>query len=169
MALAVLVLIISSVGVNFLKIEQVKKQLWKYDAAVKMNRSLSPYETIGVANFAGDVWENYFFHPTKAMKTADLSPWAQGRSYEALHHVIFACEGVCTKDELRSVDFLKSHATVVAYQVSGNTAWLITKSEQQRPEVEEEILPSIKTGVKEGNIFLRIYRMLRDTLNVGQI
>ena len=42
---------------NYLKIAQVQKQLWKYDVALQIDASLIPYETIGVVNFPGDVYQ----------------------------------------------------------------------------------------------------------------
>ncbi len=167
----VFVIVVASVTVNYLKLEQVKKQLWKYDVAVDIHKSLRPYEQINVVNFPGDLMENYFFHPTIAMKLSDLPLLEKKTRGLVGFRVIVACEGTCTPEELGMIDMLKKRVSVIAYHASGNTAWLITQDGSISPtrEAEEHVSPTIKPQIQEGNIFLRLYRQMRDLLNVGQI
>lgn len=167
----VFVLIGTSVVVNYFKIEQVKKQLWKYDVAVQINKKLEPYEIVGVVNFAGDVFENYFFHPSQPIRYTGLASWMTGVDYPGVTHAVFVCAGTCTEGELQEVERVKGSSIVETYSAGGNQAWFITKqlAKQKTTEIVDTITPSIQTSVKEGSIFLRWYRAVRDALNVGQI
>lgn len=167
----VFIIIGTSVVVNYFKIQQVRKQLWKYDVAQEINKKLDPYETIGVINFAGDVFENYFFHPSQPIAYAQFSSWIKGVDYPGVAKAVFVCAGTCTVGELQEVEWLKGSSEVETYTVGENQAWFFTK-QLHMPETTasaSSITPSIQTSVKEGNIFLRWYRVLRDALNVGQI
>jgi 4-amino-4-deoxy-L-arabinose transferase-like glycosyltransferase len=167
----VAIIIITSVTVTYFKIQQIKKQLWKYDVAKVINTKLAPYETIGVMNFAGDVFENYFFHPSQPITSAQLADWTRGIVYPGVVHAVFVCAGPCTAGELQEVERLKSAASVETYTAGATEAWFITKQLHKQPAAEtvETVTPSIQTSVGEGNIFLRWYRTVRDALNVGQI
>lgn len=162
-------IILTSVAVNYLKIQQVKKQLWKYDVAREINRTLKPFETIGVVNFAGDVFENYYLHPSQPIEYAKLNDWVLGSSFSDVPKTVYVCAGKCTGDELAKATSLKSLGLVTTYEAGGNEAWLITRRGQSAVPVTEIVRPDTVTEIGDKNIFLRIYRMLRDTLNVGQI
>lgn len=166
------IMVISSIGVTYLKIEQVKKQLWKYDAAVQINAFLIPYETIGVVNFAGDVFENYFLHPSQPISSSEVSEWQSSNLYPTVEKVVFVCVTTCTTRELEIVDMLKKNNFVQTYHVGNNDAWLINKNVQNNDiqNLEDKnIQKSIQAGIEEKNLLLRTYRALRDFLNVGQI
>jgi hypothetical protein len=149
----------------------VRKQLWKYDVASKINTKLAPYETIGVINFAGDVFENYFFHPSQPIGYTQLTDWTRGAVYPGVARAVFVCAGGCTKGELQEVERLKSTGSVETYTVGQNQAWLITKQlhKQAASKTIQAITQSRESSVNEGNILLRWYRTIRDALNVGQI
>lgn len=166
------IIILSSVAVNYLKLQQVTKQLWKYDAAAAINQTLTPYETIGVVNFAGDVLENYFFHPTRAMTPDEANLWTSGRLNQDVDHTVFTCAGTCTTAELESINRFKLTAEVRAFTYGGNTAWVVTRTPGIVAQhiLQPAVEPSAVTpAVNEGSVILRFYRILRDTLNVGQI
>ena len=165
------IILMTSVAVNYFKIQQIKKQLWKYDVAKEINRKLAPYEIIGVINFAGDVFENYFFHPSQPIGYTQLPDWTKGAAYPGVVHAVFVCAGPCTAGELEEVQQLRSVSRVETYSVGVNKAWFITKQIQKHAATEttDTRVPSIRTSVGEGNIFLRWYRAVRDALNVGQI
>ncbi len=167
----VAIIIVFSVAVNYLKIQQVRKQLWKYDVARAVNTKLAPFETIGVMNFPGDVFENYFFHPSQPIGYTQLADWTRGIVFPGVARAIFVCAGVCTTGELQQVERLKRAASVETYTAGGNDAWLITKQihKQNTTDINTTIPSPLQTSVHEGNIFLRWYRDIRDALNVGQI
>ncbi len=165
------IILVTSLTVNYLKIQQVKKQLWKYDVASKINIKLAPYETIGVINFAGDVFENYYFHPSQPIGYTQLPDWIRGAVYPGVASAVFVCAGACKEDELQEVERLKSTDSVETYTVGQNQAWLITKQlhKQAASKAIQAITPPLHPSVNEGNILLRWYRTVRDALNVGQI
>lgn len=166
----VAVIVASGIGVNYLKIQQVQKQLWKYDIAVNVNRTLQQYETIGVVNFAGDVFENYFLHPSQPILYGQISEWLAGKKYPNVSKAVFVCAGTCTAGEIRQAAVFADAGLVTTYQSGANEAWLITKHTKiSLPPVTEMVTPESIPQVSEGNIILKIYRFLRDTLNVGQI
>lgn len=86
----IILLIIWSIAVNYFKLQQIEKQVWKYDAAVEINKSLAPYETVEVVNFPGDIFENYFYHPTVPKKKITALPI----------RTVYTCETGCQKAEL---------------------------------------------------------------------
>ncbi len=135
----IVIIILSSIVVNYYKIQQVQKQLWQYDAALKINEHLVPYERIGVINFSGDMFENYFLHPTQSMRISDIGAWQLGGVYPEIAKI------------------------VVSFDPRGSSASLITRDSQV---VVPNISP--RTNSK-ANILLEFYRAVRDILNVGQI
>lgn len=92
---AILILITGSITVNYFKIIQVQKQLWKFDAARKINSILTPYEPVGVVNFPGDIFENYYYHPTCPMKLEQIPGWLIGNVCPNVHRIIFSCDDGC--------------------------------------------------------------------------
>ncbi len=163
------VLVFCSVAVNYLKLQQVKKQLWKYDVAANINKTLKPYETVGVINFAGDIFENYFLHPTVPIPYGKLNDWLEGRSYTGGTNAVYVCEGNCSEGERAQAAALQSSGLVTTYEAGGNEAWRITKQSHGQAPVTEIIYPTNTVQVRDGNILLKVYRFLRDTLAVGQI
>jgi len=166
----VLFIILVSVSVNYLKLQQVTKQFWKYDAAVSFSAGIAPYETVGTVNFPGDVLENYHLHPTQPMGPSEFTLWLMGEKYQAISQTVFACEGTCTTSELLSVVQFKKLAEVADFQSGNNTAWLVTKGGDLTGESSTERVSGSTTAVtKPTSPFMKIYRLIRDTLNVGQI
>lgn len=164
----VVVLVVTSITVNFFKIQQVKKQLWKYDVAYKVNAVLAPYETIGVINFPGDVFENYFFHPSQPISFQQVPFWLSGVDFPGVMQAVFVCAGPCTEGELRFAKKISAGYQVTVYHIRGNTAWLITKKPGVTP-MDITVKSSDSVSVGEGNILLQFYRAARDFLGVGQI
>jgi 4-amino-4-deoxy-L-arabinose transferase-like glycosyltransferase len=165
----VFIIIGTSIAVNYFKIQQVKKQLWKYDVAKEINKKLEPYETIGVVNFAGDVFENYFFHPSQPIAYTELSSWTKGVVYPGVINAVFVCAGPCTAGELQTVEQLQGCSTVEPYTVDGNTAWFLTRQLPMPGAGTARPTHPVLVATKKDSIFLRIYRTIRDALNVGQI
>lgn len=166
----IVVIAASSILVNYLKLAQVRKQLWKYDVAKQINERLSPYETVGVIHFAGDVFENYFFHPTQPIVYARIADWTNGISYPGVAHAVFVCAGPCTTGELDMMERLSQTQAVTRYEAGENTAWFITK--QLHMDVENPavgVTPSVPATVREDSLWFGIYRWFRDALGVGQI
>lgn len=171
LVLVMALLVLWSAGVNTLKMMQVRKQYWKYDVAKQVNKALTPHETIGVVNFAGDLFENYFFHPTRAIATRDLVGWAQGNTEDELLFVVFACEGACTEAENQLIEEVRRYSIAMPYSADGNTAWLLEKGAGSVvPAAPEKFSTTpIQANGRGESIILNLYRMLRDFLNVGQI
>lgn len=165
----IVIIILTSIAVNFLKIQQVKKQLWKYDVAASINKTLTPYETVGVVNFAGDIFENYFLHPSQPMQAEQLTAWVNGTIYPHVLRTVYVCEGTCTTSELAIVQTFDTAGVVTTYEAGGNNAWVMTKGARQVTPVTDIVHPSTTAQVGEGNVLLKLYRFIRDTLNVGQI
>lgn len=172
LVLLVILVVFLSIVVNYFKLQQVKKQLWKYDVAADINKTLAPYEIIGVVNFSGDVFENYFLHPSQPITYSQITDWLSGKVFQGVTKAVFVCAGTCTSDELQTGERLTKNNLAIEYEVNGNVAWFITKnadtSEDTVP-ITEIIKTTNEAQIKEGSIFLRMYRLLRDMLKVGQI
>jgi hypothetical protein len=91
-ALIMFLLIVWSGIVNFQKLSAVRKQQWKYKAALHALADVSPYTPVMVYHFPGDVLENYFFHPT-----VEIGP---DYKQDITHMPIVAsCWDICSPDE----------------------------------------------------------------------
>jgi hypothetical protein len=169
LAFWLILILITSVGVNYLKIQQVKKQLWKFDVAVAVNHVLKPYETVGVVNFAGDVFENYFLHPSQPIVFGKLDDWLTGVAFPGVDKAVYVCSGMCTTGESAKAESLSGAGLAVTYKAGTNNAWLITKRIHAPIPVTKTVIPASSAAIDEENIFIKIYRGIRDTLSVGQI
>lgn len=159
-----------TVSVNFLKLEQLRKQYWKYDVALEVNKDLSPYETVGVTNFAGDVFENYFLHPSQPMVPEEVGEWLVGEKYARVKHLVFTCEGNCTSAELHFIDDVSPQVAVLHYRAGYERAWFLSRLPiGGKASVQERVLMARKGILNEGSVLFTVYRFLRDRLSAGQI
>ena len=113
--LTVISIVIWSTLVNYFKIEQVRKQFWQYDSAASINKTLTPYEAIGVVNFAGDIFEQYFFHPTIPMEPTDIAQWQKGILYPKISNLVISGTLVTRRSPL---------PTDVRYKTSGQNTFV---------------------------------------------
>lgn len=86
-------IVLWSVGVNYFKLAQVRKQFWQFDRAIAIDKNLAPYEKVGVVNYSGDILEQYFFHPTQPMSENDYRLWKDGRIFTDMRYVVREPEG----------------------------------------------------------------------------
>lgn len=164
----ILIVIGTSIAVNFGKMMQVRKQFWKYALAQQVEPKLKPYETIGVVNFSGDVFEQYFLHPSVPLTYLSMKDKLEDPA--SCRYYLVVCADVCTNDELNHIkDYAKTYETT-DMQIGDHPAWLIEKkirsqlyggSEGQK--VQESTFSSKENGM------VKWYRYIRDFLGVGQI
>lgn len=110
-------IIIWSITVNFLKLAQIKKQFWQYDAAVAVNKEVPPYETVGVINFSGDILEQYFYHPTQPMTPAELPFWQAKKKYTDITYVVDGGKLITRSSPMPKAPLLTTSPAVTWYRM----------------------------------------------------
>jgi 4-amino-4-deoxy-L-arabinose transferase-like glycosyltransferase len=131
----VLFVIVWSVAVNFSKVGQVRKQSWKFDVSTYVISIVSPYETIGVINYPGDVLQNYYFIDAVPLLGKDGNDWIEGRKFDTIRLVIFTCENMCNENENDFIRIASEKVNVEKYTVGINSAWILRKDRAtQMPE-----------------------------------
>lgn len=161
--LIVVIYLFSSL-VTYAKWQQIEKQVWRYDAALKINRQLAPYEAIAVKGFPGDIFEQYFFHPTKPIEDySELLNWlSQAKSGE--RKTVFSCWDTCSEEDYQFIENIPYKTTKFA------KVWLIENTEIEKPTTLPEIHQIEKPAKTiESSLLIRFYRLLRDKLQVGQL
>ena len=166
--ICLVIIVATSIAVNFAKIQQVRKQSWKYDVARVVSDRLNPFETIGVVNVAGDVFEQYFLHPTITYALPDIQKKIDDPLFPRF--VLIACADVCTEEEEKNISALQEQFVTTPYVFQNNTAWLVTKEIRMIPRIEEQ-KAEISNPVVEYTVhpIIKWYRRIRDFLGVGQI
>lgn len=158
--LLIFLICIFSFLVTFMKWQQVKKQSWRYTAASQINKRLLPYETLAVMGFPGDVFEQYFFHPTIAFNSyEELLSWLNS---EKKRYAVFSCWGNCTIDDLEFIN------NIPYKKQKFDNSWLIINSEVADSEYSEFMVETQNKAEKE-SILLQWYRNIRNIFSVGQL
>ena len=158
----------TGIAVNYGKIMQVRKQSWKYELAYSVSQKLTPYEPIGVVNFSGDVFEQYFLHPSEPLSLPSMQERLKER--DAPRFFLILCADLCTDDELKNMDMIRKTYETTEYRIGEYSAWLVEHKArlpfdgQIMPPDSQDIIPTPKE--KSG---IRWYRYIRDFLGVGQI
>lgn len=168
-------LVMSAIGVQYLKQIQVKKQLWKYEVAKQVNEKFAQYETIGMVYFPGDVMENYFLHPSRPIEFDKLPDWVDERVYPEVDKLVFSCAGECTEGELAMISKLRTVTRVIDYKIYENMAWLVEKnrrevvvpSEKQGANISS--LSASNTSITKVSLWVQLYRKIRDIIGATQI
>ncbi|MBI2029102.1 glycosyltransferase family 39 protein [Candidatus Gottesmanbacteria bacterium] len=159
-----LILILSSVVV-YSKWQQVNKQIYKYDAGLKINQQLKPFQTVAVYEYPGDMLEQYFFHPTVNMTSfIDLIDYLD-EDLEKDRVAIYSCWGTCSSEEMEFISNIHYHKIQFAKDI-----WLITSDIQDVSLYDSQNKAAIEeNSLESATSFINYYRYIRDFLRVGQL
>ncbi len=150
-----------SILISLMKWQQVRKQVWRYGAAYEINKLLTPNETIAVYGFPGDIFEQYFFHPTVPQENYEnLVDWLSQSDQK--RNAVFSCWSICTSEDHEFVESIP-YATKQFGQ-----AWLILSSEVKESTVSS-IINKDTQELNKAPLILNIYRKARDLIGVGQL
>jgi len=165
-------IILTSVLVQYLKVMQVKKQLWKYSVAEMINTKLDSYEPISVSNFPGDVVENYFLHPTVPISFMLWKEWFLKDPSQSTRFLLLTCSGDCSSGELYEMEKMKAYTVVFPYRIGYNRAWLVKRKQNGIFFEQNSNIPPPKPSQDEKDRVgpaIYWYRTVRDFLGVGQL
>lgn len=168
----ILFIVIWSVTVNYFKISQWQKHVWKYQAMKQFAGKLVPHETIGIVNFPGDLFENYYFLQTIPMLQADLTAWVAGVRYPDVKHVVYACADACTPTELNLLQNVSVTHDLDRFETGQSGAWLISKNGNKKtaePVYEKTILPADTSTIPLDQPIISLYRSIKQFLDIGQL
>lgn len=152
-----------SAFLTFMKWQQIVKQTWRYEVAFNINMQLIPYETIGVRGFPGDVFEQYFFHPTIPVESYDAVLELLNAKDPGEQKVVFSCWDSCSDEDYEFINSLPYKITKF------DKAWLVENSESDKLPTKGDLTQESTGTVSEPKMVIKIYRLLRDILGVGQL
>lgn len=167
-----LFIILWSITVNYFKIAQWQKHAWKYAALQVFASKFEPHEIIGIADFPGDLIENYYLHPTQILSRNEIIAWFAGLKYPNIKKVIYACPGICGVHDFELASEASSASTVISFRNSQYAAWIFIKNNYQN-NASEPLPTSIVS--ESGKIrstdesVSNVYRLLIKFLDLGQL
>lgn len=165
--------LIWSFTIVFFKTQQRTKQVWRYYVAKEINNYVEPYTEVGVYQFPGDLLEYYFDYPTKS-----FSSYNEVVDYLTVEgrYLIFSCWSVCSQEDFEFLNSLSSTFVIQELKNKRGAIWLISSgSLDEVPNnnivFENQNILSKNQDLTAKNIPLaeKLYRSLRDFLNVGQL
>jgi len=162
-----------SIIISLLKYQQTSKQYWKYDVAKEISSSLIPFQTIGTVQFPGDIFEQYFLHPSEPIRIHDVTEWIDGNKHKDVQMIVFSCNGSCTEEELHTVLIWKnSGISVEEKNIQNNTVWILDKKPFKKNSLKyiksgDQI--NIDNNTEKSVWYIFLYRKIRDIFEVGQI
>ncbi len=151
---------IPSIFVTFFKWKQIAKQRWRYNDAYNINKELKDYEVLAVKGFPGDIFEQYFFHPTINFNSnIDLLEWLIDNNEEK--KAVYSCWGDCSEDDLDFISLLpyQKKRFLNSYLINNNEADVLDES-----RIDKKI-----NSNESQNIILKYYRSIRDRIGVGDL
>lgn len=169
--ISLLLLLIFSFLINYLKNYQIEKQMWKYNAAVKFNKTFKLFEKIGTNNFPGEVFATYFNHETTQIPFNSIPDWIKGQKNFDVRFLVLPCTLVCSAGELDVMNLAQKYGHLWKYQEGSSIALLVERSDIRVEDVEKK-QSLIKTHSNLPEKFSKIqgmYRFLRNFISAEQI
>lgn len=152
-----------STFITIMKWQQVVKQVWRYNVASQIAPLLTPYEVVGVREFPGDIFEQYFFHPSIPVESYEGVLELLTKKEPGEQKVVFSCWDQCGNEDYEFINSLPFKTTQF------DKAWLIEN-------IDVDKLPTKEVGIREpsnsdyeSRLVIKIYRLIRDFLKVGQL
>lgn len=149
--------------ITLMKWQQIKKQVWRYQAAYDISSQLVPYEVIAVYGFPGDIFEQYFFHPTIPLKSYEEVVNFLTEKPTGTVKVVFACWGECGSEDYEFINNLPFKIRQF------DKAWLIENTQESKISLTDSLLSQIIDYSYDFELVIKIYRLIRDFLKVGQL
>lgn len=167
----ILFLICWSVVVQKAKYDQITKLYWKFDAAKTVSAQIRDYEPVGTVDFPGDVFEQYFLHPSVPMEISDVSLWIQGKKYPEVTTVVVSCYGVCSGERLEMMNrYMKSGIPSSKIGLGDRALWVLSKVNSKTYALPDGKVGTSGNFQKDSGIwYMKIYRFIRNNLGVVQI
>lgn len=163
--------VVWSTVINFLKLQQIEKQLWKYEFGKAISALADQHERIGTVNYPGDVLQNYWLIPAEPMDVKSLEQWYRDPQAPP-RIVVFTCHGECTEEEKLTAAGARNFLHTDSYQYGTNIAWIFRKS--LRPSEPNDssgrdayVYPDPWNG--QPAYIMTLYRFIRDRIGGMQI
>lgn len=169
--ICIVALVLWSALVQKGKYEQIHTLYWKFDAAKTVAARIRPYEPVGTVDFPGDVFEQYFLHPSVPMELPDVALWIQGKTHREVRTVVISCYGACPGNRNDVINRYRKSGIPFYTLGSGNRAfWVFSKQDSKQYTIPDERKNSDGNVQKDSGIwYIRMYRVIRNILGVVQI